>query len=193
MSVAPQSIPDVEGFVRSLLRNVPGAVYRCDIDEAFTMRLLGDEMERITGYPARDFIANAHRTFESVIHPDDRAGVHRDVHEAISAGEPYALEYRIVTAAGEVRWILDRGLRACDATGRGCLDGIIFDITRRRLAEEVRLRAEAAASHPPPRPGAAGRGGGARAPRPRPPAPRGGGPRGGGAGPPRRRPGGASS
>src|SRR3954466_6911794 len=100
MPVAPQSIPDVEGFVRSLLRNVPGAVYRCDIDEAFTMRLLGDEMERITGYPARDFIANAHRTFESVIHPDDRAGVHRDVHEAISAGEPYALEYRILTAAG---------------------------------------------------------------------------------------------
>src|SRR4051812_10565244 len=123
MSVAPQSIPDVEGFVRSLLRNVPGAVYRCDIDEAFTMRLLGDEMERITGYPARDFIANAHRTFESIIYPDDRAGVHRDVHEAIAADEPYALEYRIVTAAGQVRWILDRGLRACDATGRGCLDG----------------------------------------------------------------------
>jgi PAS domain S-box-containing protein len=146
MPVAPQSIPDVEGFVRSLLRNVPGAVYRCDIDEAFTMRLLGDEMERIAGYPARDFIANAHRTFESIIHPDDRAGVHRDVHEAIAADEPYALEYRIVTAAGEVRWILDRGLRACDAAGRGCLDGIIFDITMRRLAEEARLRSEAAAA-----------------------------------------------
>jgi PAS domain S-box-containing protein len=146
MPVAPQSIPDVEGFVRSLLRNVPGAVYRCDIDEAFTMRLLGDEMERIAGYPARDFIANAHRTFESIIHPDDRAGVHRDVHEAIAADEPYALEYRIVTAAGEVRWILDRGLRACDAAGRGCLDGIIFDITMCRLAEEARLRSEAAAA-----------------------------------------------
>src|SRR3954463_11462524 len=146
MAVAPQSIPDVEGFVRSLLRNVPGAVYRCDIDEAFTMRLLGDEMERITGYPARDFIANADRTFESIIHPDDRALVHRGVHEAIDAAEPYALEYRIVTAAGEVRWILDRGLRACDATGRGCLDGIIFDITRRRLAEDARLRSEAAAA-----------------------------------------------
>src|SRR3954465_8073149 len=146
MPVAPQSIPDVEGFVRSLLRNVPGAVYRCDIDEAFTMRLLGDEMERMTGYPARDFIANAHRTFESVIHPDDRAGVHRDVHEAISADAPYALEYRIVTAAGEGRRVPDRAPRACDATGRGCLDGIIFDITRRRLAEEVRLRAEAAAA-----------------------------------------------
>ena len=146
MPVAPQTIPDVEGFVRSLLRNVPGAVYRCEVDAAFTMRLLGDEIERMTGYPANDFIGNALRTFESIIHPDDRADVHRDVHEALAADEPYALEYRIVTAGGEVRWILDRGLRACDAAGRECLDGIIFDITRRRLAEEARLRSEAAAA-----------------------------------------------
>ena len=147
MSVAPQAIPDVEGFLRSLLRNVPGAVYRCDVDEAFTMRLLGDEIERMTGYPARDFIANEHRTFESIIHPDDRATVHREVHEALDADACYALEYRIVTAAGEVRWILDRGLRACDTTGRECLDGIIFDITRRRLAEDARRRSDAAAAH----------------------------------------------
>jgi PAS domain S-box-containing protein len=146
MSVAPESIPDAEGFVRSLLRNVPGAVYRCDVDAAFTMRLLGDEIERMTGYPASDFIANAQRTFESIIHPDDRELVHRGVHEALDADDPYALEYRIVTAAGDIRWILDRGLRACDATGRECLDGIIFDITRRRLAEDARLRSEAAAA-----------------------------------------------
>jgi PAS domain S-box-containing protein len=146
MTVATQSIPDVEGFLRSLLRNVPGAVYRCDVDAAFTMRLLGDEIERMTGYPASDFIANAGRTFESIIHPDDRALVHREVHEALVADAAYALEYRIVTAAGEVRWILDRGLRAVDATGRECLDGIIFDITRRRLAEDARLQAEAAAA-----------------------------------------------
>ena len=146
MPVAPQSIPDVEGFVRSLLRNVPGAVYRCDVDEAFTMRLLGDEIERMTGYPASDFIANTTRTFESIIHPDDRATVHREVHEALDADACYALEYRIVTAGGEIRWILDRGLRACDATGRECLDGIIFDITRRRLAEDARRRSEAAAA-----------------------------------------------
>src|SRR4051795_6290668 len=99
MPVAPQSIPDVEGYIRSLLRNVPGAVYRCDVDAAFTMRVLGDEIERMTGYPARDFIANARRTFESIIHPDDRATVHREVHEALAADEPYALEYRIVTAS----------------------------------------------------------------------------------------------
>jgi PAS domain S-box-containing protein len=146
MSVAPQSIPDVEGFLGSLLRNVPGAVYRCDADAAFTMRLLGDEIERLTGYPASDFIGNERRTFASIIHPEDGERVQREVLEAIAADEPFALEYRILTAAGELRWILDRGLRAVDASGRQFLDGIIFDITRRRLAEEARRRSEAAAA-----------------------------------------------
>jgi PAS domain S-box-containing protein len=146
MPVAPQSIPDVEGFVTSLVRNVPGAVYRCDVDEDFTMQLLGDEIERITGYPVSEFIANVRRSFDSIIHPEDRDRVHREVHEALDANEPYVLEYRIVTATGEVRWITDRGLRAVDAFGRECLDGIIFDVTPRREAEEARLRSEAAAA-----------------------------------------------
>jgi PAS domain S-box-containing protein len=146
MQVAPQSIPDVEGFVASLVRNVPGAVYRCDVDVHFTMQLLGEEIERITGYPVTDFLGNARRTFESIIHPDDREYVHRDVHQALHADAPFALEYRIVTAEGDERWILDRGLRAIDGFGRECLDGIIFDITRRRLAEDARLRSEAAAA-----------------------------------------------
>jgi PAS domain S-box-containing protein len=146
MSVAPHTIPDVEGFVTSLVRNVPGAVYRCDVDAAFTMQLIGDEVERISGYPASDFIGNARRSFESVIHPDDRAQVHEDVALALAADRPYVLEYRIVTASDEVRWILDRGLRAVDAFGRECLDGIIFDITRRRVAEAARLRSQAAAA-----------------------------------------------
>jgi len=144
--VVPHSIPDVEGFVTSLVRNVPGAVYRCDVDADFTMQLIGDEVERISGYPVDDFIANARRSFDSIIHPDDRDGVHRDVARALASGEPYVLEYRIVTASGEVRWILDRGLHAVDAFGRQCLDGIIFDVTRRRVAEEARLRSEAAAA-----------------------------------------------
>jgi PAS domain S-box-containing protein len=146
MPVARHSIPDVDGFVTSLVRNVPGAVYRCDVDADFTMQLVGDEIERMSGYPTSDFVGNAVRSFDSIIHPEDRDRVHREVHAALDADEPFVLEYRIVNAAGEERWILDRGLRAVDAFGRECLDGIIFDVTHRRLAEEARLRSEAAAA-----------------------------------------------
>ena len=122
------------------MRNVPGAVYRCDVDADFTMQLIGDEVERISGDPVDDFIGNARRSFDSIIHEDDREGVHRDVARALASGDSVRPAYRIVTASGDVRWILDRGLRAVDAFGRQCLDGIIFDVTRRRVAEEARLR-----------------------------------------------------
>ena len=55
------------------------------IDPSWTMHLIGDEIERITGYPAEDFIDNRRRTYGSVIHPDDRAHVERSVWEAVES------------------------------------------------------------------------------------------------------------
>ena len=49
------------------------------------------------------------------------------------------LEYRIVRADGEVRWVLDRGQPVPGPGGRLWLDGALFDITERRAAEEALL------------------------------------------------------
>jgi signal transduction histidine kinase len=64
---------------------------------------------------------------------------------AVAADRPYELEYRVRTAAGDHRWVLERG---CAVRGheREWLDGIIFDITDRRRAEERARRAEADAA-----------------------------------------------
>lgn len=61
-----------EALLRSLVTNIPGALYRGACDSDWTMEWLSDEVERITGYPATDFIDCAVRTLASVIHPDDR-------------------------------------------------------------------------------------------------------------------------
>ena len=50
----------------SLTRNIPGAIYRCALDPDWTMHVIGDEIERITGYPAADFIDNRRRSYGSV-------------------------------------------------------------------------------------------------------------------------------
>jgi PAS domain S-box-containing protein len=137
--------PDSATLLLSLARNIPGAIYRCTLDPDWTMRLIGDEIERISGYPAEDFIDNRRRTYGSVIHPDDRAPVERSVWEAVEHGRQFEIEYRLVTASGDERWVLERG---CVAEGEEhrWLDGIIFDITDRRRAEERARRAEADAA-----------------------------------------------
>src|SRR5215218_7992955 len=124
-----------EALLRSLVANIPGAVYRCACDEHWTMQWLSDAIEEISGYPASDFIDSKARTFTSVIHPDDREQVERTVMDGVEARRPFTLEYRIVRRDGDIRWVLERGQLQQAGDGRRRLDGAIFDITARRAAE----------------------------------------------------------
>ena len=126
-----------EALLRSMVDNIPGALYRGACDRNWTMHWLSDEVETITGYPASDFIDNTVRTFASVIHPDDRDYVERSVAEAVDARRPYNLEYRILRRDGEVRWVLERGQAQDAGDGRRRLHGAIFDVTVRRAAEQA--------------------------------------------------------
>src|SRR4051812_10527704 len=126
-----------EALLASLVGNIPGAVYRCACDRVWTMEWISAEIEEIVGYPPSDFIDNAVRTFASVTHPDDVEGVEVAVFAAAEAGRPYGLEYRLVRPDGTVRWVLERGQVLEAGDGRRWLDGVIFDITARRAAEEA--------------------------------------------------------
>jgi PAS domain S-box-containing protein len=130
-----------DALLRSLMATVPGAVYRSAWHAGHRLELISDEIERISGYPADNFIASTRRTLMSIIHPDDQAGILRAVATATDE-RPFGLEYRIVRADGEIRWVLDRGQLVSAAGGRLWMDGVIFDITERRAAEEALRRRE---------------------------------------------------
>lgn len=129
--------------LQALVANIPGAIYRCSHDADWTMEVISDEIERISGYPASDFISNACRSFASIIHPDDRAEVDRAVATAVDRDAPFALEYRVVRADRTSRWVLERGQLVRGQAGHSWLDGVIFDVTERRRAEEILRQSEA--------------------------------------------------
>ena len=90
-------------------------------------------------------VQSRRRTFVSLIHIEDRGRVEQTVSEAVQAGRPFELEYRVVTASGDERWVLERGC-AVQRGRQEWLDGIIFDITERRRSEETARRAETEAA-----------------------------------------------
>jgi len=137
---------DAESLLRSLMQNVPGAIYRCEMDGIWKMQKVSKEIENISGYPASDFVGASKRTLVSVTHPDDRAAVDAQIEAAIAAHQPYALEFRVIHADGSIRWVLERGVKTIDRDGQEWLDGIIFDITTRRAAEELRLHRDTEAA-----------------------------------------------
>jgi PAS domain S-box-containing protein len=81
--------------------------------------------------------------FQRTIHPDDRGLVREAVERSVQGDEFLNVDYRIVTAGGEVRWIGGRGRRHFTAAGEpDRLMGVSLDITERKLAEEALLTSE---------------------------------------------------
>jgi PAS domain S-box-containing protein len=134
-------------LLRTLMENVPGAIYRSAWHSDYTLEMITDEIERISGYPPANFLASNRRTILSLVHPDDVDMVLEAITQAsIDSDDPFQLEYRIVLADGSVRWVLDRGQLVRGAAGRLWMDGALFDITERREAEEKLLRHEVEAA-----------------------------------------------
>jgi diguanylate cyclase (GGDEF)-like protein/PAS domain S-box-containing protein len=123
--------------MEALISNVPGAIYRCSPSVDWAMEYISDEIQVISGYPAEDLIENRARTFASLIHPDDRDLVEERVAEAVARREPFEIEYRILHADGSQRWVFERGRGIIGSDGEvEFLDGAIFDISKRKSAEE---------------------------------------------------------
>ena len=121
----------------ALVTNVPGAIYRCSPSFDWAMEFISETIEPITGYPPAEFVHNHVRTYASVIHPDDRERVEEVVTEALGRHAPFELEYRVLHVDGSLRWVLERGQGIFDEHGEvAFLDGVICDITARKLAEE---------------------------------------------------------
>jgi diguanylate cyclase (GGDEF)-like protein/PAS domain S-box-containing protein len=126
---------------RTLLLNIPGAMYRCAAKSNWDMEFISDNIEPMSGYPASDFIDSRVRTFASIIHPDDRQSVEQDVDEALGRREPFILEYRIMRADGGVAWVYEKGQGVFGPDGEVLwLDGAIFDITERKLLQQELAR-----------------------------------------------------
>jgi PAS domain S-box-containing protein len=133
---------------RTLVSNLPAAVYRCAPDDEYTMEFISDEIEEICGYPASDFVGNSVRSFASICHRDDHS-VDARLLENVARDEVYDLTYRVRHADGSTRWVHDRGQGVSGEDGRLLwLDGAMLDVTAQKESAEDRerlLRSERAA------------------------------------------------
>lgn len=141
LAKANEQISISERTFRGLVANIPGAIYRCALDKDWTMDYITDEIEKISGYPASDFVGSKARSFASIIHPDDVKKVEEDVQKAVDARRPYILEYRVLDSKGNERWIYEKGQAIFSSEGQVLyLDGAIFDITERKKLSERLLQ-----------------------------------------------------
>jgi PAS domain S-box-containing protein len=121
---------------RTLMENIPGLVYRCEVKPPWRVTHMSEDADELTGHPASDFLDGT-LSFASLIVAEDLDRVTAVVQESVADHHPYEIEYRINHADGDTRWVYEKGQAIYGKNGQPkWLDGVILDITKRKRAEE---------------------------------------------------------
>jgi len=133
---------------RSVVANLPGIVYRSECREPWRMFFISDYVESLLGYPPTDFLGEAKLTFGDLLYVDDRDRINALLEEVLLTESSYAIDYRLTKSDGKIAWVEEHGRVIREDDGSPLwLDGVIFDVSRRRVAEDARDRLEAELRH----------------------------------------------
>jgi two-component system NtrC family sensor kinase len=128
---------------RQLINHIPGAIYRCSGDQWLSLEFFSEEIINLSGYPMSYFLSNRKDGYLSIVHPDDREGLLKQMRFAIANKEKFHFEYRIIRNDEEVRWVSERGQGVYDEENHvSYVDGCIFDITERKNTESALEKSE---------------------------------------------------
>ncbi len=119
-----------------LAQAIPVILYRGGKD--WSAKFFGPRIEEITGYSVNDF-ETGNITWKDLILPEDISKIKRAVINAMRSNLTYEREYRIKTAAGDIKWIKDVGTIVLDDGKRDLLFyGAAIDVTEeKRLLQQI--------------------------------------------------------
>jgi PAS domain S-box-containing protein len=139
---AELQLREAEERFRGIVEHIPAAIYLDRADGSLRSIYASPQIERITGITPREWVDDPD-VWVDAIHPDDRDQVMRGYLEAIAEGRRWAAEYRMRTRDGRTIWVHDEMVFLHDDAGRPSrLQGVLFDITERKLAEEALRESE---------------------------------------------------
>jgi diguanylate cyclase (GGDEF)-like protein/PAS domain S-box-containing protein len=128
-------------WLDTVITNVPGAVFRCEIAPPYRDLFTSDRIAELVGWTQTDLKAEG-RTLYDLIPDPQLTEIGALVDDAIAHHRAYVIEYQMRHRDGSLRWIEERGQAKYGPSGPEWLDGILFDVTDRkeleaRLAEEA--------------------------------------------------------
>ena len=161
---AEEALRESEAKYRALVERLPVVAYTRGADCASSLTYIAPQIEALLGYPRATLLGDPD-LWSRILHSDDRERAVAMQRHSIESGEPFALEYRLLTADGRWVWVWDETVLVENQRGEPAYrQGLLQDVTDRKQAEEagradaarmtelVAIQAEIAAA--PPDPGA---------------------------------------
>lgn len=120
----------------------PVILFRRSAGEDSQLEYVSENIRQM-GYEVAEFF-KGENLFKDLVHPDDMERVGSEVRRYAEADvEEYTQVYRILTKSGDIRWIEDQTSVVRDAAGvKTHNQGILVDITERKLAEDALRKSE---------------------------------------------------
>ena len=129
---------------KHLLASVTDYVYAVMVENGRAVATFhGPGCEAVTGYTSEEFKADQTLWYR-MIREEDRLAVLEQAERILRGEEPLPLEHRIIHKNATERWIRNTTVPRKDAQGQlVAYDGLVYDITERKQAEERLTRAHA--------------------------------------------------
>ncbi len=116
-------------MLENLLGNLSGMAYRCSYNEPRTMSFVSEGALELTGYSASTFTTSEDRLpFTDIVLPDDKAKIHDAIKNAENS-KKFTIAYKIRTAEGNIKSVLDRGTIIYEENQPIAIEGFISDVT----------------------------------------------------------------
>jgi len=131
---ADKVLRESEERYRTLAGNIPGMIYRAKADWSAEFFSHGETI--CCGYSIEDLKSGKIKWLD-IIHPNDKKSIFDEGSELARKPGILIQEYRILAKDGSIRWVEDH--KTSTFTDEGKLvgvDGVVFDITERKAAEE---------------------------------------------------------
>ena len=107
----------------------------------------GPTCEAVTGYSAEEFNADPFLWIR-MVPTEDQDIIRAQASEALSGHDPEPIEHRIIRKDGQTRWVSNSLVPASDGQGNlVSYDGLLRDITNRKIAEETLRESEESYRH----------------------------------------------
>jgi PAS domain S-box-containing protein len=140
--LADEQLRDAEQRYRAIVEHIPAVVYLDPLEWPAETLYVSPELERMLGIGAEEWSRDVD-SWEHAIHPEDREDVVRGYLEFLENEGQWSREYRFVARNGRTVWVRDEASILRDEDGRpSFVQGVWFDITERKLAEDALRESE---------------------------------------------------
>ena len=140
---AEEALRQATARYRALVEDIPAVTYTSTLDEIHSTLYISPQVEGLLGFTPEEWMDDPQRWI-TLLHPEDQERFWAEMKRRVSTGSPFQLEYRLLSREGRAVWIHDDATIVRDVAGQArYLQGVFYDITERKRAEEALRQSEA--------------------------------------------------